>query len=80
MALPLHQEAANSAADLIEKLKRATGRPDDATLWWAVSCAAEIAPAVIVLIKKGANDVYLTPKSSQPVVLGRPCARCCAPY
>ncbi len=70
MALPLHQEAANSAADLIEKLKRATGRPDDATLWWAVSCAAEIAPAVIALIKKGANDVYLTPNQANLLFWG----------
>jgi yecA family protein len=69
MAIPLLHEAADPAAELIEELRRARGRPD-AALRRAVSSAALIAPAVIELVEKAADGVYLTPSQDSLLYWG----------
>jgi yecA family protein len=70
MAVPVRQEPADTAAGLVEQLKNARGRPSDAVLRRAVSCAAQIAPAVIELVEKAADDVYLTPAQANLLFWG----------
>lgn len=69
MAVPLLHEAADPAAELIEELRRARGRPD-AALRRAVPFAAAIAPAVIELVEKAADGVYLTPSQANLLFWG----------
>jgi uncharacterized protein len=63
MTAALRLEATNSvsAAEIILALESAQWRPD-AVLRQACSRAGEIAPAVIDVVEKAANGVYLTPK------------------
>jgi yecA family protein len=70
MAFPLLQDTGDAAAGVIVRLEKARGRPDDAVLRQAVACAAEIAPAVIALVEKAADDVYLTPSQSNLLFWG----------
>jgi uncharacterized protein len=68
MAVPLLQTI--DAAEVIAQLRKARGRPDEAVLRQAVTGAAEIAPAVIALAGKVANDVCLTPNQSNLLFWG----------
>jgi len=69
MAVPLLHEAADPAAELIEQLRRARGRPDPA-LRRAVPFAASIAPAAIDLVEKVADGVHLTPSQTNLLFWG----------
>jgi yecA family protein len=69
MAVPLLHEAIDPAAELIEEFRQARGRPD-AALRRAVPFAAALAPAVIELIEKAADGVYLTPNQSNLLFWG----------
>ena len=60
MTVPLLRETADPAAEIIEELRQARGRPD-AALRRAVPYAAALAPAVMDLVEKAADGVYLTP-------------------
>jgi len=53
MALAIRQEAASTAAEIIEHLKTAEARPD-AVLRTGVGLAGEIAPAVIAVVEQAA--------------------------
>jgi yecA family protein len=61
MALALRQEAAPTAAEIIETLKAAEARPD-AALQAAVGVAGEIAPAVIAVVEEAAEGGDLSPE------------------
>lgn len=60
MAVQLLQQAVDPAAEIVEQLGRSRGRPDEA-LRRAVPLAGAMAPAVIELVEKAADEVYLTP-------------------
>ncbi|MPZ38790.1 MAG: UPF0149 family protein, partial [Rhizobiales bacterium] len=68
MALPLRAEDDN-AAEIIQELENALGR-NDAALRRAVPKAAAIAPAVVDLVEKAANGVYLLPKQQNLLYWG----------
>lgn len=68
MAVALLRESTDAAA-LIAALRQARGRPQPA-LQRAVPFAAAIAPAVIDLVGRAANSVYLTPRQSNLLFWG----------
>lgn len=68
MALPLRAEDEN-AIEIIQELERALGR-NDAALRRAVPKAAAIAPAVVDVVEKAANGVYLLPKQQNLLYWG----------
>lgn len=68
MALPLRAEDDNTA-EIVHVLESAYGR-NDAALRRAVPYAAAIAPAVIDLVEKAANGVYLLPQQQNLLYWG----------
>jgi Protein of unknown function (DUF1186)/Uncharacterised protein family (UPF0149) len=64
MALALPEEATDPVAAVIQELEAAEYRPD-AVLHRAVQHADAIAPAVIELVQKAADGVYLLPKQDR---------------
>jgi len=61
MALALPEDAADPVAAIVRELEAAEYRPE-AALRRAVEHASDIAPAVIALVEKAAEGVYLLPK------------------
>jgi len=69
MALPLPQDTADTAAEIIQELERSHGR-SDAALRRAVPYAVAITPAVIETVEKAADGVYLLPKQQNLLYWG----------
>jgi uncharacterized protein len=69
MAVPAIYAAADPAGALIEEFRQARGRPD-AALRRAVPFAAALTPAVIEVVEKAADGVYLTPNQSNLLYWG----------
>jgi yecA family protein len=69
MALALRQEAAPTAAGIIENLQAAEARPD-AALRSAVDHAGEIAPAVIAVVEQAADGGDLSPEQENLLFWG----------
>jgi uncharacterized protein len=69
MTVPLLNEAADPAAEIIAELSRSRGRQDEA-LRRAVPLAATIAPAVIEVLDKATDGVYLTPSQADLLFWG----------
>jgi uncharacterized protein len=69
MATALRKDEPVSVDAIIRELEAAKGRPD-AALTRAVDYADEIAPAVMELVEKAADDVYLIPKQANLLLWG----------
>jgi yecA family protein len=69
MSIPLLQQPADPVLDLIEELRAARGRPE-AALRRAAPYAGAIAPTVIDLVERAADDVCLTPRQSNLLFWG----------